>query len=300
LNACKALQHTLFFGPGTLTGFDGVSLNISGDVCYNEGDMTGAVREYRLGLELDPQNVNLLNSLGVAYVRLNRSKAAIDCFERALKVEEDNYMALFNLGSAWLTCERDDLAVGFFEKALAVDGEIFDLVLQLAELYCRSGQYRKVVELLDVGEDERDRRADWEDASALRCLGEAWLHLGDNKRAVKCLQQAAAFNHKDSRALSLLGELYDLEGEGDEIALSLCREAVELDDTRWDNLQRLGSVLYQQGYRQEAIVNLQKSLRINRSNLDGAVLLEKIYREAGKDRLAVRMSEKVEKLKKKA
>ncbi|MFO7607041.1 MAG: hypothetical protein R6W72_12170, partial [Desulfurivibrionaceae bacterium] len=32
VNARKALQHTIFFGPGTVTGFDAVSLNISGDV----------------------------------------------------------------------------------------------------------------------------------------------------------------------------------------------------------------------------------------------------------------------------
>ncbi|MEN8142968.1 MAG: hypothetical protein ABFQ82_05155, partial [Thermodesulfobacteriota bacterium] len=65
LNARKALQHTSFFGPGSITPFDAVSLNISGDVYYNEGDMNGAVREYLLGLELDGASVNLLNSLGV-------------------------------------------------------------------------------------------------------------------------------------------------------------------------------------------------------------------------------------------
>jgi tetratricopeptide (TPR) repeat protein len=300
LNACKALQHTLFFGPGTVTCFDGVSLNISGDVYYNEGDMNGAVREYLCGLELDPRNVNLLNSLGVAYVRLDRLKAAIDCFEKTLRIEEDNYMALFNLGSAWLTCERDELAVGFLEKALAVDDRIFDPVLQLAELYCRSGQYRQVVELLDVEAADRDRRADWEDASALRCLGEAWRNLGENRRAMECLQRANAFNPKDSRALSLLGELYDVEGQGGDIALSLCREAVELDDSRWDNWHRLGLVLYRQGCEQDATVSLRKSLRLKRSNLEGAVLLEKIYRETGKNRLAMRMAEKVEKITKKA
>ncbi|MDT8335401.1 MAG: tetratricopeptide repeat protein [Desulfurivibrionaceae bacterium] len=300
LNARKALQHTFFFGPGTVTEFNGVSLNISGDVYYNEGDMNGAVREYRRGLGLDPRNVNLLNSLGVAYVRLNRVKAAINCFEKALGVEGDNYMALFNLGSAWLTCDRDDLAVGFLEKALAVDDRIFDPVLQLAELYCRSGRYREVVELLDVDQVGRDRRADWEDAAALRCLGEAWRHLGENRRAMECLQQANVFNPRDSRVLSLLGELYDVEGQGGDIALSLCREAVELDDARWDNLYRLGLVLYRQGDRQGAVVNLQKSLRLKRSNLDGARLLEKIYRKTGKERLAVRIAEKVGKISKKA
>jgi tetratricopeptide (TPR) repeat protein len=295
LNARKALQHTFFFGPATITLFDAVSLNISGDVYYNEGDMNGAVHEYLHGLALDPKNVNLLNSLGVAYVRLDRIKTAIGCFEKTLTVESGNYMALFNLGSAWLTCARDDLAVGYFEKALAVDDRIFDLTLQLAELYCRSGQYQKVVDLLDVSVVDRDIREEWEDAAARRCLGEAWRNLGESRRAMECLQQAIAFNPRDHRALSLLGELYDLDGQGADIALSLCREAVELDDSRWDNWHRLGLVLYRQDYKQEAIVTLQRSLRLNRGNLAAVVLLEELYRATGKERLAERMAEKVEK-----
>ncbi|MEN8135490.1 MAG: tetratricopeptide repeat protein [Thermodesulfobacteriota bacterium] len=296
VNARKALQHAAFFDPATITPFDGVSLNISGDVYYNEGDMNGAVREYLLGLELDPRNVNLLNSLGVAYVRLNRLKTAIGCFEKTLTVEADNYMALFNLGSAWLTRERDDLAVGFFEKALGVDDRIFDLTLQLAELYCRSGQYEKVVELLDVPDAERAKREDWEDAAAQRCLGEAWRHCDDNRRAMACLQLACGFNPQDSRALSLLGELYEVEGQGSDIALALCREAVELDDSKWDNRYRLAQVLDRQGDKQQAIINLQGSLRLKRHNRDVTVLLEKIYRETGKVRLAERMAEKLGKL----
>lgn len=300
LNARKALQHTFFFGPASITPFDAVSLNISGDVYYNEGDMNGAVREYLLGLELDPPNVNLLNSLGVAYVRLDRLKSAISCFERTLEVEADNYMALFNLGSAWLTYARDDLAVGFFERALASNDRIFDLTLQLAELYCRSGQYKKVVALLDIGEEERAKLEDWEDASALRCLGEAWRNLGENRRAMACLQQASRFNSRDSKVLSLLGELYDAEGQGEDIALTLCREAVELDDSKWDNHYRLGLVLARQGRKQEAIGSLQRSLRLNRRNLGGVALLEKIYRELGKVQLAEAMIEKLGKMTKRS
>jgi len=296
LNARKALQHTLFLGPATVTMFDGVSLNISGDVYYNEGDMNGAMREYLLGLELDSGNVNLLNSLGVAYIRLDRLKTAISCFEKALDIEPDNYMALFNLGSAWLSVGQDDLAVGFLEKALAIDDRIFDLSLQLAELYCRSGLYQKVVDLLANGKDDGEREG-WEDASALRCLGEAWRNLGENRRAMECLEKASAYNPRDSRALSLLGELYDHEGQGGDIALTLCREAVALDDSRGDNWFRLGLVEYRQGLLQEAIGDLQKSLRINRSALETARLLETVYRQAGKKRLAAMMGEKIGKIK---
>ena len=43
-NARKAIDHAAFFGPGSRVAFDAVSLNISGDNRYQEGDMPGAIR----------------------------------------------------------------------------------------------------------------------------------------------------------------------------------------------------------------------------------------------------------------
>ncbi len=49
-NCQKAILHGEFFGYRSVVIFDAVSLNISGDIYYGEGDLSGAVREYRLGL----------------------------------------------------------------------------------------------------------------------------------------------------------------------------------------------------------------------------------------------------------
>ena len=75
-NAIKALRHAAFFGPGSCTVFDAVSLNISGDEKYQAGDIEGAIHEFESGLRLDPANVNLHNSLGVCFGVLKQ-------FERA-------------------------------------------------------------------------------------------------------------------------------------------------------------------------------------------------------------------------
>jgi tetratricopeptide (TPR) repeat protein len=297
LNARKALHHGTFFGPGSITLFDAVSLNISGDVFYNDGDLSRAVQEYLLGLELDGRNVNLLNSLGVAYIRLAQPGKAAACFERALNVEPENFMALFNLGSTWLTRGRDDLAVGFLERGLAVNRKIFDLVLQLAGLYCRTGQYQRVLELLqDAVTEKAEYLADWEKAAACRYLGEAWRRLGENRKAMTVLQRANRFNPQDSRVLSLLGEVYDAEGEGGDIALALCREAVELDYDKWDNWYRLGLVEYRQGSLREALPALQRSLKLNRAGLEAAELLQKVYEASGKKRLAMNLTDKIVRL----
>jgi tetratricopeptide (TPR) repeat protein len=297
LDARKALQHATFYGTGSCVLFDAIALNISGDLYYNDGALTEAIREYQLGLELAPENVNLLNSLGVAYVKCNRPPKAAACFERVLALEPDNFMALFNLGSTWLTLGRDDLAVGYLERGLQVNGAYFDLVLQLAGIYCRCGQYERVVELLNPAvADSEGRLAEWERAAACRYLGEALRRLGENGRAMTVLQRANRYNPRDSRVLSLLGEVYDAEGQGSEIALALCRQAVELDESRWDNWYRLGLVEFRQGLLREAMLALQKSVRLNRAALEPATLLGEVYEKTGKQRLALRQAGKVTKL----
>jgi len=50
-NAYKALDHAAFFGPGSCVAFDAVSLNISGDNRYHEGDIPGAIEEFKLALQ---------------------------------------------------------------------------------------------------------------------------------------------------------------------------------------------------------------------------------------------------------
>lgn len=297
LNARKALMHATFHGAAGVSLFDAVALNISGDVYYNDGDLTEAIREYQLGLELDGENVNLLNSQGVAYVKLSRLSQAAACFERVLAVEPDNFMALFNLGSTWLTLGRDDLAVGYLERGLQGNARYFDLVLQLAGLYCRRGQHDRVVELLDGAINDPERHlVEWERAAACRYLGEALRRLGENSRAMTILQRANRYNPRDSRVLSLLGEIYDAEGQGRDLALALCRRAVELDEAKWDNWYRLGLVEFRQGLHREALVDLQKSVRLNRAALEPAALLAEVYEKIGKRRLALRQSAKAAKL----
>ncbi|MGD9824380.1 tetratricopeptide repeat protein, partial [Desulfobacter sp.] len=65
--ALKALDHAAFFGPGHAVEFDGLSLNISGDRLFQLNHIDAAITEYEKGLSIAPTNINLLNSLGVAF-----------------------------------------------------------------------------------------------------------------------------------------------------------------------------------------------------------------------------------------
>lgn len=293
-NCRKALLHTGFYGPGTMTVFGGVSLNISGDIYYNEGDLARAAKEYRLGLQLDPANINLLNSMAVTLAQMNLYRKAIPLFQQALALEPANFMALYNLGFAYLAMDEEGKAVENFDKALAEQDDNFDLLLQLGKLYCKAGRWASAVGVLRRGEQVGPGGVrDISHGAVHRFLGEAYKGLGENGKAMSCLQKAARHNPRDAAALSMLGELFLLERQGDEIALALCRQAVELADDDWRHWSRLAAVLTGLGEYDDALRALRKALALDGRNSRLFTQLGALYEKRGKHGLAEKIYRKI-------
>ncbi len=301
MNAAKALTHASFYGPGAITAFDSVSLNISGDIYYNEGDINSAIQEYRLGLNLNPENINLLNSLGVIYAQIERYKKAIPLFEQITAIKPGDFMALFNLGFAHLRGADKVTALKYFEKALTVDDSCFDLLLQLGQLYCAQGQYKKAIKVLRRAEGKavghtREDNHPWEYCEpwlesgndlghdqVYRYLGQALRGEGQYREAITCLQRAIASNNRDALSLSLLGELYAMEKQGINIAVDLCRQAVEINNEEAGNWQRLAWVLNEADNIDEATKAVRQALDLAPRDTNILLLAATLYKSA--DRL---------------
>lgn len=296
-NCRKALLHAAFFGAGAIVPFDAISLNISGDIYYGDGDLPSAVREYRRGLICEAGNVNLLNSLGVAYAMLDRHALARESFKKALAVEPNNFMSLYNLGLGEVLRGGVQRAVQCFEQAILVhceeDGPEVkkDLQLQLAKLYCRLGLFTEAhALLLEWHAACNDRHSA---GPALRYLGESCFGLGRNSEAKVWLQMALRFNEFDPDALGLLGQVYLEEGEGNEIALTLCEKSVELNPSDTDLRLRLAKVQISCGLLPQARLNLAKCLGTRRIQAEAQFCIGRIYQIMGRKTQAKRWFGKV-------
>jgi tetratricopeptide (TPR) repeat protein len=235
----KALLHAAFFGPSSYAFFDHVTLNISGDVYFGDGDFTLAIKEYKRGLKCCGGDVNLYNSLGVTLAMMNRIREANESFKQALAIEQDNFMALYNIGLSKQSLNQKAEATAYLGRAFEVRDAgdvdptlIDDLKLQLGILSCETGQYESSVTYLESWlEGEGDKGVV---GRAYSYLGSSYYYLGNNRAAMKSLERALRFDGFDDRALNLLGRLYLQEKEGAEIALSLCQKSVEIDP---DNIE---------------------------------------------------------------
>lgn len=259
LNSRKAVLHAELLGPGNAVLFDAVSLNVSGDIHFGDGDLACALKEYRRGAAVDPGDVNLLNSLGVTFALLNQQKAAQAAFSRALEQDGSNTLALYNLGLGAQHNGNMSEAVSYFEMARSAcqmdddAGVCQEVELHLGRLYCQEGRFEESLGCLTTWLKNVDVR---QQARVFRYLGEAYLGVNQPREAMLWLQRAMRHNEYDHETLSLLGSATWQAREGDDIALTFCQKSVDLSPNDSRLRLRLAALQLELGQPERALANL--------------------------------------------
>ena len=256
-NAYKALEHARFFGPDSIVTLDAVSLNISGDQLYDKSDYQGAIKEFCKGLQLDPSNVNLHNSLGVCYGVLERYDDALKAFESALVLAPQEVMVLYNIGLVYLIRNDRQAAMEFFQKADRIDGKIHELAFQIGRIYLEDGNYNDARVLLEKAVSLNPAAY-----SAQSTLGECYLALEEKNQAVSAFKKAIQLNGNDAAALSGLGWLYHNLAQNPEIAELFCRQSVAIAPETGLYRHRLGCLLKDVGRDEEAMKQLGRAVEL--------------------------------------
>ncbi len=287
----KALLHASFYDKNCAVVFDAVSLNVSGDIYFGEGNLNRAATEYRQGLRLSGGDVNLHNSLGVTLAQMNKLQAAHASFQQALSVDPDNFMSFYNLGLLEQHRGNTVAALDSFSRARQVfddeEGQrdlLADLELQVGILSCVAGRYRQAVEQMQSWYRQNARQTGAE--RIFYYMGKAYSEIGDNRQSMNYLQKALRYDQFDVRAMSLLGLVYAREQQGNDIALSLCLKSVELEPAELQYKLQLAEVCFRSGMYREAKDNVYRCVRAKRTRLQAQFLLGRIYASEGKKQRA--------------
>jgi tetratricopeptide (TPR) repeat protein len=297
-NCLKALRHGDFSGPGSVTFFDYLTLNISGDYFFDEGDYQAALREYRRGLRLRPGDINLTNSLGVTLVECGQERRAAQCFQAVLQQEPENYMALINLGHVRNSLGEKTVALGCFERAYhktaADEAAGVELFLPLGRLYAEQGAHDRAIAVL-----ERWRNVPGCDQDFLlfRALGHSYHENGQPEEAIRSCQRALQLFPQDSVSMSLLGLLYVEQDQGHDLGLSLCNRAVEQDRFNAGHWHRLARALLHAGQAAAALEAVRQSLHLHHNNPEALLCQGRICQLLGKSRQARNAYQRVLRLK---
>ncbi len=256
-NARKALDHAALCGPASVVEFDAVSLNISGDKLYQKGDVDGAAREFETAILLDPENVNVRNSLGICHGMKGEHDKALEEFQKAMQIDPDDVMAPYNAGLIFMMKKEREQALDFFLKAYNLDDTRFEVALQLGRFYLEDKDCITALHYL-----EKAVELEKESGPVHRLLGECRRELDMIDDAIKSYSEAVRLNGNDAYSLSALGGLYAEQSKNMEIALVFCRQSVDLAPQNAAFRNRLATVYAKMGQYEEALEEFKKAAEL--------------------------------------
>jgi tetratricopeptide (TPR) repeat protein len=222
--ALKALDHAAFFGPGHTVEFDGLSLNISGDRLFQLNNIDAAITEYEKGLPIAPADINLLNSLGVAFGLDACLDKAMEFFEKARDINPEEVMVIHNIGLIHRVNDKNDSALAYLKKAHGINPDVFEIELLLGHLLFKEQKFDLAMPHLDAA-----IRLKPESGTAFRIKGQILLEKEDAPKAAAQFNQAVKLNPNDPEALSGYALAMAAQKKNLSIALSFAKKSRELD-----------------------------------------------------------------------
>ena len=222
--ALKALDHAAFFGPGHTVEFDGLSLNISGDRLFRVNNIDEAIAEYEKGLSIAPADINLLNSLGVAFGVDTCLDKAMEFFEKARNINPEEVMVIHNIGLIHRINDKNDSALAYLKKAHGINPDVFEIELLLGHLLFKEKKIDPAMTHLDAA-----IRLKPESGTAFRIKGQILLDREDTPGAAAQFNQAVKRNPNDPEALSGYARAMALQKKNLSIALSFAKKSLDLN-----------------------------------------------------------------------
>ena len=213
------------------------------------GNYPGAVRAYQRGLEVEPDNVELLNAMGFALFQQGSSEEAMVVLEKALAIDPGHWKAHNNMALASIDMGEFALAEAHYLESLAIEPQ--------AAIYNDLGF---VLERQGLAEDaaaayRKALKLDPESASAHYNLGASLVRGGDFA-AAETHFLAALEKSPSTQAWSGLGIAQSQQGREEE-AIDSLRAAINADRSNAAAYDALGTILVGQGRPDEAVAVYQ-------------------------------------------
>jgi Flp pilus assembly protein TadD len=185
------------------------------------GNYPGAVRAYRRGLEVEPENPELLNALGFALFQQGESREAVAAFEKALAADPRHAKAHNNMALASIDLGELEMAEAHYRESLAIEPQPA-IYSDLGFVLEREGMTDEATEMY-----RKSLELDPELASAHYNLAASLARRGELSGAERHFRAALA-QKPNARTYDGLGFVLWKQGRADEAVASL-HAALEAD-----------------------------------------------------------------------
>lgn len=206
-----------------------------GMAAYRDENYAVAINRLLNYLDFDPNNSEVLYSIGRSYVDLEHYDKAVSYYEKAIAVDSSNYMRIYELGMVYYSTSNNKKAIEYYElaakKGMRQDGEFF---VNLGNVYMNVGDAKKGIELFKKALEKKPYTP-----SIMNDLAYAYYANKDYQEAIDTWDQVMQVNKNDAKALFMIGITYQKKGDKAK-GQALCDKAIELDPSLAAQKQQKG------------------------------------------------------------
>ena len=223
---------------------DAYSFLRAGMANERSGNYVDAVKSYLKGLEAEPENVELLNSMGFALFQQGKSEEAVASLEKALKINPKHYKAHNNMALASIDMGEVELAEIHYRESLAIEPQ--------ASIYNDLGYVLELQGMLDEAVEAYQNALTIDPKSATAHFNLATHLARENKYAeAESHLREALKTRPDAKVYTGLGAVLWQQGRADE-AIENLQIAILEDPASAPASDTLGKILMAQGKLEQA------------------------------------------------
>jgi len=268
--SAAAVLCVLGWGPAAAAAQEPDALLARGMELHQAGDLLGAVQNYEIALEAQPDRTDIRSNLGAAYVGLGRIEEGIEQYRKALETKDVPSIRQ-NLGLALYKSGRTGDAAAEFERVLAADPQNKPAALLLADSLLNMGRYQPVIDLLTP------RAAEFgEDLAYAYVLGTALLQVGDTERGQVLIDRI--FRNGESAEAHLLMGMAHVAKRDFVAAHEELTKAIAINPDLPSLQAAYGRVQLGMGDREAAMRAFRRELEHNPNSFEAAQQLGTLYR----------------------
>ena len=172
------------------------------NVLYKLKNYDESINECKSIIKLDPQNIKILNLLGLCYLKKENFDLAKDTFLNALNIDQNNIITLNYLGRLNHEIRNSKEAEKYFLKAIKLNPNIFETLNNIAGFYLEEAEYDKALNFFKKAEEINSQNS-----ILLDNIAKTYTSIGKTIEAEKYCKAAIKLNSSDDnikKTLSLI------------------------------------------------------------------------------------------------
>jgi tetratricopeptide (TPR) repeat protein len=243
-----------------------------GILSMQKGDLVGAEKAFRAGLNIEPDFVPSILGLIEALIKQNRIVEADELLERVLILEPGNSEVQRVWGRYLSITERFDEAEAAFKKSIELNPNAFRSLVSLGNLYLiEMGRAGDAVDIYRTALTIQP-----EHVGLHYSLGNALIAAGNLKEAKVELQEAGRLAPDNPLPFYTLGQLYIVNDESD-MALDAFGKALDAQPLFFQAHMERGDLYFLKGEDEKAFHEYKSALKIEPQFAMAQVKIGMIY-----------------------